>query len=103
MLDVRTYFDKSLELNEGDKMFIPCLDAKHQSSLRTQLNRMRKEYATKRDYKIMELLGVSKQDIDGKLFVVLEKRMQIDDAFILRHDGKTESLQLNLSEEQYEE
>jgi hypothetical protein len=92
MLDLRSYFDKSLDLNEGDKLFIPCLNTTHQASIRTQMSRMRKDYAKKQDYKVMELIGISNQELDDKLFVVIEKRNKLDDAFILKANGKIEQV-----------
>jgi hypothetical protein len=87
MLDIRNYFDEGLNLNEGDKIFIPCDNEKQQASIRSQLNRMRKDYGKKHDFKIMEYMGVYIQEIDKKHYVIIEKRNKVDNAFIKRANG----------------
>lgn len=95
MLDIRTYFDKSLELEQGDKMLIPCSNLRQQNSIRTQLNRMRKEYAHKMDYKIMETLGISSQELEGKLYIVIEMRKPIDEAVIIKANGSIKEIKVS--------
>jgi hypothetical protein len=91
-MTTQQYFDEALKLEPGSKIMIPCFSKGEQESTRVQLFRLRNRYAKSIDPAIENKIGISKDTIDEKLFISLERRPERV-AFIIKSDGSMKSLE----------
>ena len=88
------WFDRALELKEGERLYIPCLNKSDQASKRVLMYRQRVAYSSI-DPDIELRIGILKEKIDEKLYVVLEKRNLLNEGFVIEVNGSRKNVILN--------
>lgn len=79
-MTVFEFFQKALELEEGERLLIPCLNTSTQESMRVRLYQFRKQA---KDDSIL----VSKTTLEGKPYISLMK-VSLHKAFIVKVSGE---------------
>lgn len=79
-MTVFEFFQKALELEEGEKLLIPCMSISAQESMRVRLYQLRKQA---REDSVL----VSKITLDGKPYISLQK-ISLHKAFIVKTSGE---------------
>lgn len=82
---------------EGEAVFIPCVDKKHQESIRTTAFHIRQKMLKK--FSTANTIGISKFSKDEQLFIKIYIR-ELDELFKLNKDGELVSVISGLSPEQ---
>jgi hypothetical protein len=82
-------------MDPGEKLAVPCINFHDQESKRVNLYRERKKFSERASINIEEELAIYRAEIQGKLYVILEKKKayQIGNAFIIKEDGTTSTIQ----------
>jgi len=88
------WFDRALELKEGERLYIPCLNKSDQASKRVLVYRQRVAYSSI-DPDIELRIGILKEKIGEKLYVVLEKRNLLNEGFVIEVNGSRKNVILN--------
>ena len=88
------WFDRALELKEGERLYIPCLNKSDQASKRVLIYKQRVAYSSI-DPDIELRIGILKEKIDEKLYVVLEKRNLLNEGFVIEVNGSRKNVILN--------
>ena len=88
------WFDRALELKEGERLYIPCLNKSDQASKRVLMYRQRVAYSSI-DPDIELRIGILKEKIGEKLYVVLEKRNLLNEGFVIEVNGSRKNVILN--------
>jgi len=88
------WFDRALELKEGERLYIPCLNKSDQASKRVLMYRQRVAYSSI-DPDIELQIGILKEKIGEKLYVVLEKRNLLNEGFVIEVNGSRKNVILN--------
>jgi hypothetical protein len=86
-MSAKEIFDKSLSLEDGETLLVPCLDLRQQESLRVSLAYHRRLFLDKSSANF-EIL-VSKVQQEGRAFVSISKAPRITSGFIVSKDGST--------------
>ena len=88
------WFDRALELKEGERLYIPCLNKSDQASKRVLIYKQRVAYSSI-DPDIELRIGILKEKIGEKLYVVLEKRNLLNEGFVIEANGSRKNVILN--------
>jgi len=88
------WFDRALELKEGERLYIPCLNKSDQASKRVLIYKQRVAYSSI-DPDIELRIGILKEKIGEKLYVVLEKRNLLNEGFVIEVNGSRKNVILN--------
>ena len=88
------WFDRALELKEGERLYIPCLNKSDQASKRVLIYKQRVAYSSI-DPDIELQIGILKEKIGEKLYVVLEKRNLLNEGFVIEVNGSRKNVILN--------
>ena len=88
------WFDRALELKEGERLYIPCLNKSDQASKRVLMYRQRVAYSSI-DPDIELQIGILKEKIGEKFYVVLEKRNLLNEGFVIEVNGSRKNVVLN--------
>jgi hypothetical protein len=86
-MSAKEIFDKSLSLEDGETLLVPCIDLRQQESLRVSLAYHRRLFLDKSSANF-EIL-VSKVQQEGRAFVSISKAPRITSGFIVSKDGST--------------
>jgi hypothetical protein len=86
-MSAKEIFDKSLSLEDGETLLVPCLDLRQQESLRVSLAYHRRLFLDKSSANF-EIL-VSKVQQEGRAFVSISKAPRITSGFIVSKNGST--------------
>jgi hypothetical protein len=86
-MSAKEIFDKSLSLEDGETLLVPCIDLRQQESLRVSLAYHRRIFLD-RSSANFEIL-VSKVQQEGRAFVSISKAPRITSGFIVSKDGST--------------
>jgi hypothetical protein len=90
-MTTQEYFEQALRMEEGDTMLIPCASENEQQTVRVRLFQLRKAA------KVYDLM-ISKETIDGVLYVTVKKSLQ-SGAVIIKQSGQVVSLAEKVKEE----
>jgi len=91
---ISKWFDQALELKEGERLYIPCLNKSDQASKRVLIYKQRVAYSSI-DPDIELRIGILKEKIGEKLYVVLEKRNLLNEGFVIEVNGSRKNVILN--------
>ena len=91
---IERYFDKTLDLPPGSKVYVPCSSRRDQESKRVQFYEQRRKYR-RIDPDIDILIGITMEVRDTKEYIVLVKKSKDDIGFMLSPEGKMEELELS--------
>lgn len=84
-MNIKDYFSAAIQLEQGDKIMIPCESKSVQESVRVRLFQLRNKYSYV-DSNVAQSIGIYRADLEGTLFVVIEKRESAK-GFIIKKDG----------------
>ena len=90
------WFDRALELKEGERLYIPCLNKSDQASKRVLIYRQRAAYSSV-DPDIELQIGILREKIGEKYYIALEKRNLLNEGFIIEVNGSRKNVVLNTS------
>jgi hypothetical protein len=88
-MELTAFVEKTVDLNEGDMILIPCADVRDVNSKRTRLFRIRMRLAQRNPY--FSCINIQTQQIEDKLFIALVRPKSVD-AMIIRSDGSVENV-----------
>ena len=94
---ISKWFDQALELKEGERLYIPCLNKSDQASKRVLIYRQRAAYSSV-DPDIELQIGILREKIGEKYYIVLEKRNLLNEGFIIEVNGSRKNVVLNTSQ-----
>ena len=94
---ISKWFDQALELKEGERLYIPCLNKSDQASKRVLIYKQRVAYSSI-DPDIELQIGILKEKIGEKYYIVLEKRNLLNEGFIIEVNGSRKNVVLNTSQ-----
>jgi len=83
------FMEKTINLNEGDRILIPCDDAKDANSKRTRLFRIRGRLAQKNPY--FSGINIQTQYLSDKIFIALVRPKAVE-ALLIRANGSVEDV-----------
>jgi len=88
-MDLTAYVEKTIDLDEGDTILIPCDDIRDTNSKRTRLFRIRSRLAKRNPY--FSSITIQTQLIDDKIFLALARTKAMD-VLIVRSNGSVEQV-----------
>ena len=91
---ISKWFDQALELKEGERLYIPCLNKSDQASKRVLIYKQRVAYSSI-DPDIELQIGILKEKIGEKYYIVLEKRNLLNEGFVIEVNGSRKNVILN--------
>ena len=91
---ISKWFDQALELKEGERLYIPCLNKSDQASKHVLIYRQRAAYSSV-DPDIELQIGILREKVGEKFYVVLEKRNLLNEGFVIEANGNKKNVILN--------